>query len=398
MSFNFFKNLKIKVLFFIFLIFSFLNISLIPVFALITDGGGGTNQLSFNPNDYEIDYSQRHNSKFWRHEDGHVFASNARMFYDFPGMKMVPCRTYQEYANKPQIASNAINIGLNFFSPAKLFKVIKTGYQIAKEYGGDQICDFKDDGVAMINDIVRYYTLNDQGKAFFFFDPSQLNEIKQVDITFCDCDMSPSFITSVIDFVINLTDFLETANFDELVEKLLLKGEFSDAELVEIGIAKMDLTQKKITKEIQTKIKNYIKKKINQKVGHAIAKTALKKGTKKVVGNTWGKIFFPEVFEAIDMAEKKYESFASKKENILFDIKNNSYEKTLGFVLRFPSKNELKLYELKKDSNNNSVYRLIKRVNFSDSSHMLINLIQLKHGLEMEPQKNLTVYCGKLKK
>ncbi|XBQ84167.1 hypothetical protein PSOL_07020 [Candidatus Phytoplasma solani] len=211
----------------------------------------------------------------------------------------------------------------------------------------------------MINDIVRYYTLNDQGKAFFFFDPSQLNEIKQVDITFCDCDMSPSFITSVIDFVSNLTDFLETANFDD---------------------------------------KNYIKKKINQKVGHAIAKTALKKGTKKVVGNTWGKIVFPEVFEAIDMAEKKYESFASKKENILFDIKNNSYEKTLGFVLRFPSKNELKLYELKKDSNNNSVYRLIKRVNFSDSSHMLINLIQPKHGLEMEPQKNLTVYCGKLKK
>ncbi|WP_201736604.1 hypothetical protein [Candidatus Phytoplasma ziziphi] len=46
------------------------------------------------------------------------------------------------------------------------------------------------------------------------------------------------------------------------------------------------------------------------------------------------------------------------------------------------------------------LFRVFSKVNFTNSTHMLINLIQPKHGLEMEPQKNLTVYCGcgKLKK
>ncbi|WP_227807101.1 hypothetical protein [Mulberry dwarf phytoplasma] len=369
---------------------SFHNATLIYALRYGESGASVSADRTFNPHDYEIDYNQKHNSQFWRHEDGHAFASNVRTFYDLPGMKMVPCRTYQEYVNKSQIAGNAVGIGLNFLPPAKLV------YGVCK-FAGDKYLDHKDDQVAMINDIARYYALNDQGKAFFFFDSSQLNDIKQVDITFCDCDMSPSLITSVIDFVSDLTDFLENHNFDEFVEKLLLKGEFSETELSELGLSKNDFAQKAITKEIKTKIKNYIKKKINQKVGHAIAKTVLKKGTKKVVGNIWGKIFFPEVFEAIDMAEKKYESFAYKKESINFNIKNDSYEKTIGFALNFPSRNELEVYELKQNYHNYLFYRLVKRVNFADSTHMLINLIQPKHDIGIQPLTNVTVYCGKLK-
>jgi hypothetical protein len=65
--------------------------------------------------------------------------------------------------------------------PAKLF------WNGFKTLMADKILDHKDDGLAMINDIVRYYILNDEGKAFFFFETNQLDEIKQVDITFCDC-------------------------------------------------------------------------------------------------------------------------------------------------------------------------------------------------------------------
>ncbi|MGI3136118.1 MAG: hypothetical protein ACN23H_00835 [Candidatus Phytoplasma vitis] len=60
MSFKVFQNLKIKVLFVIFLILSFLNISLILVFTLIDKGVVGDDS-SFNPNNYEIDYSKKMN-------------------------------------------------------------------------------------------------------------------------------------------------------------------------------------------------------------------------------------------------------------------------------------------------------------------------------------------------
>ncbi|WP_284928312.1 hypothetical protein [Candidatus Phytoplasma sp. AldY-WA1] len=375
-QFNFNYKSKYKIFFIILMIFLVL----------------WTRQIyAFNPNDYEKDKNQKHFFQCWRHEDGHIFADNARVFYDIPGITLVPCRTYQEYANKSQLVGNATGIALNFVPPAKLF------WNGFKTLMADKILDHKDDGVAMINDIVRYYILNDEGKAFFFFETNQLDEIKQVDITFCDCNMSPSLITSVIEFLNHLTEFLDDPDFDNLIEKLISKGEFSNKELKEMGIQQSDIEiisqYQKIPKTIKNKIKEYIKKKINQKVGHAIAKTALKTGTKKVVGKTWGKVLFPEVFEAVDMGEKKYESQAHIKNNIHFEIKNNSYETTLGFAINFPNKNELEIYELKKTSECPFMTKLINKVNLFDSTHMLINLIQPKRGLD--PNKYLNIYCGK---
>ncbi|MGI3136056.1 MAG: hypothetical protein ACN23H_00505 [Candidatus Phytoplasma vitis] len=37
-------------------------------------------------------------------------------------------------------------------------------------------------------------------------------------------------------------------------------------------------------------------------------------------------------------------------------------------------------------------------LNMKKEDIMLINLIQPKHGIQMESQTNLNVYCGKLKK
>ncbi|MDV3167239.1 MAG: hypothetical protein Q8784_02360 [Vigna little leaf phytoplasma] len=95
------------------------------------------------------------------------------------------------------------------------------------------------------------------------------------------------------------------------------------------------------------------------------------------------------------MAEKKYESTSYIKHNIYFDVENNNFVKTLGFVINFPSNDELELYKLTKDNNYTS--QLVQKINFSDSTHMLINLVQPKHGIVMEPT-NLNIYCGKLKK
>lgn len=94
-------------------------------------------------------------------------------------------------------------------------------------------------------------------------------------------------------------------------------------------------------------------------------------------------------------AKKKYESQAHIKNNIHFEIKNNSYETTLGFAINFPNKNELEIYELKKTSDCPFTTKLINKVNLFDSTHMLINLIQPKRGLD--PNQYLNIYCGKLK-
>ncbi|AOF54586.1 hypothetical protein MBSPM3_v1c0400 [Maize bushy stunt phytoplasma] len=39
--------------------------------------------MAFNSDDYEPDYSQKHNVLDWRHSDGHIFSDNARVFMVF---------------------------------------------------------------------------------------------------------------------------------------------------------------------------------------------------------------------------------------------------------------------------------------------------------------------------
>jgi hypothetical protein len=121
--FKFFLNMKKKtsffLIFFFFIIYNGFQIYAYPLNDSDSERVKNSQLSTLNPCDYEIDYSRKHNSQFWRHENGHAFADNARVFYDIPGIKMVPCRTYQEYANKSQIASNATGTLCNFYPPAK---------------------------------------------------------------------------------------------------------------------------------------------------------------------------------------------------------------------------------------------------------------------------------------
>lgn len=115
------------------------------------------------------------------------------------------------------------------------------------------------------------------------------------------CDMSSSLLTSLLE---QNTVFLDNDDF-ELPYEQILKTDFSIEEIKALGLESFINNKIPFSKEIKYQIKQHIKKRINQKVGHAIARTALKKGTKKVVGNVWGKVFLPEVFETIEMLEKK---------------------------------------------------------------------------------------------
>ncbi|MDV3167111.1 MAG: hypothetical protein Q8784_01615 [Vigna little leaf phytoplasma] len=57
---------------------------------------GVSNQPSFNPNDYEIDYSKKNELTQWKHEGGSIFSTNARLFCNISNVKMIPCKSYQE--------------------------------------------------------------------------------------------------------------------------------------------------------------------------------------------------------------------------------------------------------------------------------------------------------------
>lgn len=159
----------------------------INAYATIGDFTDGNSNNSFNPDNYEINYNKKHNYTFWRHEDGHSFTDQARVFYDIPGIKLVPCRTYQEFANNKQLINNGVSISLNFIPPAKLFQWGKGLFNVMRTSITEKMIDDKDDKIAIINDVLRYFLLNDPGKGFFFLETDQLTEIKQIDITFCEC-------------------------------------------------------------------------------------------------------------------------------------------------------------------------------------------------------------------
>lgn len=198
----------------------------------------------------------------------------------------------------------------------------------------------------MFNDVLNYHLNSNVEQGFFFFDLSPLDEIKQVELTFCDCPTDSTLLEIAKDFFEGIID----NNFEVTPQQMEKFGK---------DIVKT-LPHSIKTEIVKKRIKEYIKKKINQKVGHAIAKTALKKSTKKEVGSFWGKVFFPEVFEAAEAAERKYESYAYINKKIIFDITNNYYKKTIGFSVHFPSEDVIEVYELFLDNNKRS-YRLIQK-------------------------------------
>jgi hypothetical protein len=371
MFFKVFKNFKIKALFVIFLILSFLNIYLIPVYAHIySDGDGSNGQSFFNPLDYEIDSSKKHELKKWKHEGGPVFSINFRLFYDIQGIKMVPCKSYQEWSNGKQLTEDV----LGFIPGAG--HVFNFAYDVAEVAGfTDRLIDANDYKIAMLNDIVYYELESDPGKGFFFFNSNELEKIKQIDFAFCDCDKHVFVINEILESFIKNKD-LDKTYMDPEKDIELSCQRFSDQQVKKIVL------------------------KINQKVRDKIHKNALKKvskqAAKKTVGHFLGKIFVPGLITVYEKAEQIQESDNSLKQRITFDITNNSSEKTIGFAFNFPSENEIEIYELKEKYNHEKTFRLAKRSNISNSDHMLVNVLKAK-TIDSSTQ-TLNICGGRLKR
>ncbi len=323
---------------------------------------------AFNPHDYEIDYSQKHQALEWKHEDGHVFSDNARVFYNIPGIKMVPCKSYQEFANIKQLGKDGATTVLGFIPGWGIFDA---GFDYSGIY--DRYVNCTDEQIAILNDMVYYYLSEEPGKGFFFFDLDELSHIQKIDISFCDCEMA-------------------SADTFGLLKMLFPDEKYQDVEGNSLEEDNKTVAYKKMRKEL----KQQLIKKINQKVGHTIARKSWKKTAKKTVGKTLGRFFVPGIFNIIDKAEKMQEAKNDIKKRVVVDIQNNNYEKTIGFIIHFVSEDNLKVYEIKKNNENQQIsYLSTDNIDISGSTHMLINLIQTKNN---GSPVNINIYGGQLRR
>ncbi len=93
------------------------------------------------------------------------------------------------------------------------------------------------------------------------------------------------------------------------------------------------------------------------------------------------------------LAKEKYDaqqaSVANIKDTLSFNVSNNSYEQTLGFLMHFESDNVLAVYKVNQQNGVPSLEKVGRR-NVSNSSHMLI------HVLQNDNTTPVTLYSGKL--
>ncbi|MDV3198498.1 MAG: hypothetical protein Q8888_02530 [Vigna little leaf phytoplasma] len=360
----FFKQIYLLLLFFLILLFLSLNIFTNYVYAILPNNNNINN---YNPADYKINYNQLHQMKDWKHEEGNVFSHNARVFYNIPGIQMMPCKSYQEFANAKQLTKDGISTVLGFCPGAS---IIDTGLDYIGIY--DRFINCNDSKIAILNDLAYYYLTEDPSKGIFFFDMNDLDKIKEVDISFCDCEM------------------LSADNFYilKIIENFFPKENDSDVE-VENSLAQN--VEMIMQKQIRKELKKTLIKKLNKKIGTNIAKKSWKRTTKKTVGKTLGRLFVPGIFNIIEKAESKLESENNIQKRCTFNITNNELEQTIGFAINFISEDNIAIYEMRQNQNKTRKSYLINTFNLEDCTHMLINLLQSKHN---NKPLNVNIYCG----
>ncbi|WP_323847569.1 MAG: hypothetical protein Q2306_01625 [Phytoplasma sp.] len=395
-KFAFYFKIKLFYLFIFFIIVLFSSNSLV---------------YAFNPNNYEKDSSSYHNREEWKHEEGTFLSSDAKVFYNIKGVQMISCKTYQEWLNKQQATEDSISIASNFIPIPFSGIFYDFGYKnLVKPYLLKDFLPKNNDKIAMFNEAIRYSLKLNHGRGFFFFNNYDLNNIKKFNITFCKCNMSTtsdSLIEQIKDlftssevFTSELWNNIENEkNKNNLTDESFLNEEEANVEtdiLIEKLKRILGVKSEQVLKSIKNQIQDKIVKKINKKVGHTIAKQVWKKTTKKVIGDTFGKIFMPGIEIGIDKAEQKIESEIYIVKKMSFDVKNNSYEKTIGFCIDFPSEEETAVYEIKNNDNGQEYSLLIQKENIVESSHMLIDILTKKKS-NGNPEF-ISIYNGKMKK
>ncbi|WP_017193138.1 hypothetical protein [Italian clover phyllody phytoplasma] len=130
----------------------------------------------------------QHPQKGWKHEGGNTFSSDARSFRGIHGLDTAPCKSYQEFLNNKQLAKDGALFALSFFPIAGN---VAGAIDFVTDVSGlqDTFLNDKEQRIAMINEMVEEYFKEYPEKCFFFFDLNDLDNLKDVDIAFCDFDM-----------------------------------------------------------------------------------------------------------------------------------------------------------------------------------------------------------------
>ncbi|MDV3163496.1 MAG: hypothetical protein Q8844_01985 [Pigeon pea little leaf phytoplasma] len=347
--------------------------------------------FAFNIENYEKDYNTKHYAVHWRHEKGHMFSEKAYVFYNFFPFKMVPCRTYQEFANTKQIIKNTTILTSNLLFPVnRFFKVL----DIVQETTGDKYINDSDDKIAFINEFLKYFIQYHPEKGIFFLDPNQLNDIYYIDIALCNCDMSNSLFSMSYDL---LENFLQN-ELEKIPYEYIFFNEASEIEMAELGLNIQNFYQKILENNI---LKNHIKqkviKKIKDKISLKIFKTGLNKTTKFITSKLICNLLLPGAIESYEMLKQNKDATHYIHQNIRLYIENNNLKKTLGFAFHYNNlENQLEFFVIEQNTLSSRLYsRFIEKIKIFNSSHMLISLLQSKN-LGM-PNMNLNIYGGKVK-
>ncbi|MDO8060281.1 hypothetical protein [Candidatus Phytoplasma citri] len=347
---------------------------------------------AFDIANYEKDYNTKHNAIYWRHEKGHMFSDKAYVFYNLFPFKRMPCKTYQEFANTKQIIKNTTVLVSNLLFPFnRIFKVLDT----VQEVTGDKYINDSDDQIAFINQFVKYFIQYYPEKGIFFFDPDYLKEISYVDITFCNCEMSNSLFSMSYDL---LENFFQN-EVDKIPYEDIFFNEASEIEMAELGLNLQNFYQKILENDfLKKRIRTQIIQKVKNQINLKILKIGINKTAKYVTSKLICNFLIPGTIESYEMFKQNHDATCNIDQNIRLYIKNNNLEKTLGFALHYNKvDNRVEIFSLEQNQLSSQLFsRLIQKINISDSTHMLVSLLQPKNlGT---PDMNLNIYGGKLKK
>ncbi|WP_341266779.1 hypothetical protein [Candidatus Phytoplasma fraxini] len=344
--------------------------------AIQCDGGGcGNYSPTFNSNSYAKDNNKKHIFLTWKSEDGAFYDNNARLFYKIKGAKVFPCHTYQEWLNTKQLGVDSFTTGICFIPGSSLFKgAIKTISTFSDISGlSDKFIGDTESKISMFNDVVKHSLEIDPGRGFFFFDENEIEKIKDIHITFCKCANEVSLVGCISDLITPENIFDDDIDDVEDLENTLLNQ-----------------TESVSRKTFDKTLEKEIVKDIKQKIGHTIARQAWKKSTKTGIGTFFGKILVPGFDVAHDKINKKLDSTKNIVKVISFDPKYINNEKILGFVINFPNQNKVDVFGI--TPNKQTI--LIDSTSLDESTHLLVDLIVSKDGLDPSIIPNL--YAGKL--
>ncbi|RMI88920.1 hypothetical protein [Candidatus Phytoplasma solani] len=295
---------------------------------------------------YQKDVSSIHPYLGFKKADGKFFCSENFNFYGFEGVKEIPCCSYQEWLNAKQATKDTINIATSWIPVVGgIVGAISDVSDVSSLT--DQFINENKQQIASLTDFIYLRLLENPGKGFFFFDHNQLSDIKEVKISFCDCDT-----------------YTESVNVEMMLNKTLEK------------VDRFKFT-KEITKKIYNKIQQKSLEKItNKKAKEAAAKAVASKASK--LGKFFGRFVgfgVNAAFIAKDKYDAQVESTKYLKDIFSFRVKNDSYEKTLGFCFYFESDKDVSLYTIT-EINGVKKFHLLGKTNLDNCSHVLIHILQ----------------------